>query len=206
VPVAEDSGWIVPIGAFVLRSVCEQLCAWRVRGLGLPRAAVNVSGRQLVEPEFADFVARVLRERGTSAADLELEITESVVMRDASVTARNLERLHELGLGLTLDDFGTGYSSLSHLRRRPFERLEIDRSFVCELESNASDRTLTRAIAALAQSLAIETIAEGVETEAQAQFLRECGCNHFQGHLLSRPLPAPDFERYLEREKADPLE
>jgi EAL domain-containing protein (putative c-di-GMP-specific phosphodiesterase class I) len=196
----------VPIGAYVLRSVCKQLRDWRTRGLELSRAAVNVSGRQLVESDFADIVTGVLRETRTSPAELELEITESVVMRDDAVTARNLERLHALGIGLTLDDFGTGYSSLSYLRRLPFERLKIDRSFVCELETNASDRALTGAIAALAKSLGIETIAEGVETESQAQLLRACGCDHLQGYLLSRPLPAREFERFLEREKGAQLE
>jgi diguanylate cyclase (GGDEF)-like protein/PAS domain S-box-containing protein len=206
IPIAEDSGLIVPIGAYVLRSVCKQLRDWRTRGLELSRAAVNVSGRQLVESDFADIVTGVLRETRTSPAELELEITESVVMRDDAVTARNLERLHALGIGLTLDDFGTGYSSLSYLRRLPFERLKIDRSFVCELETNASDRALTGAIAALAKSLGIETIAEGVETESQAQLLRACGCDHLQGYLLSRPLPAREFERFLEREKGAQLE
>lgn len=201
IPAAEDSGLIVPIGAFVLRSVCERLRAWRARGMRPLRVAVNVSGRQLLESDFADFVAGLLRDTETASSELELEITESVLMRDDAVTGRNLARLHELGIGLTLDDFGTGYSSLSYLRRLPFERLKIDRSFVAELESSASDRALTAAIVALARSLEIQSVGEGVETEAQARFLRDCGCDQLQGYLLSRPLPAADFERFLEREK-----
>ncbi len=204
VPVAEDTGLIVPVGAFVLRSVCEQLAAWRARGFRPLRAAVNVSGRQLVEPDFADFVEGELRRSGIEPGGLELEITESVLMRDDAVTNRNLERLHALGIGLTLDDFGTGFSSLSYLRRFPFERLKIDRSFVADLETSGEDRALTSAIAALARSLGIRSVAEGVESEAQAQFLRDCGCDELQGYLLSRPVAARDFERFLEREKSDP--
>jgi diguanylate cyclase (GGDEF)-like protein/PAS domain S-box-containing protein len=203
IPVAEDTGLVVPIGLIAVRSVCEKLAGWQARGLGLPQVSVNVSARQLVEPDSHHQINRILRETGVSGASLEFELTEGSILSENPMVEDTLSALQDLGATLALDDFGTGYSSLNHLRRFSFQRLKIDRSFVAGLGSQKGDEDLIRAVIALAQKLDIETVAEGVETEEQLVFLREEGCDFVQGYLLGRPVPAEEFERLLECEKED---
>jgi EAL domain-containing protein (putative c-di-GMP-specific phosphodiesterase class I) len=160
---------------------------------------VNVSTRQLTTMTLVETVAQILRETGLSPSQLELEITESAIMRDDEATVGTLEGLREMGIALALDDFGTGYSSLSYLRRFPISRVKIDRSFVQEIPENADDRALTTAIIAMAHSLGLTVVAEGVETGAQEEFLRASGCDELQGYRLGRPVPARDFRRLLEK-------
>ncbi len=199
IPVAEEIGLIGPIGEWVLRSACRRAVEWREE-LGRPlRVAVNVSVQQIASVDFVATVARALRDAGLPAEGLELEITESTIMRDDAPTRAAVQGLRALGLQLTLDDFGTGYSSLSYLRRFPLSRIKIDRSFISDIPGNQADVTLTSAILALAQSLGLRAVAEGVETEEQLAFLRRHGCSDVQGYLLGRPLPHEPFAEYLRK-------
>ena len=201
IPIAEDSGLILRIGEWVLRSACAQMCTWQSEGYDAIRIAVNVSTHQLRQPGFPKVVARVLEETGLSPAHLELELTESAILEDEDVTTRSLAELHEMGVGLALDDFGTGYSSLSSLRRFPIERVKIDRSFVGDITADPDDAALTTAILSMAQSLGLRVVAEGVETLDQAEFLRARGCHELQGFLFSPAVPAVEFTRFLVRTK-----
>jgi EAL domain-containing protein (putative c-di-GMP-specific phosphodiesterase class I) len=203
IPIAERTGLIIPIGEWVLRTACEQARRWQDAGFRPIRIGVNLSGYQLAQPALAEAVARTLRETGLSAGHLELEITESTIMRNDEVTTGALNSLRDMGVGIALDDFGTGYSALSYLRRFPIDRLKIDRSFVREIATNADDAALTSAVIALAHSLRLHVIAEGVETVEQADFLREHGCDELQGFLFSRAVPASDFVRFLDKQKDD---
>lgn len=201
IPVAEETGLIIAIGEWVLRTACIQSRRWRDAGYRRIRISVNLSGQQLRRIPFADQVGEILRETGASADDLDLEITESTIMQDDLITAKALKKLHAAGVGLTLDDFGTGYSSLSYLRRFPIDRVKIDRSFVAGVVANPDDAALTAAIIAMAHSLRLPVVAEGVETLEQAELLRQGGCDEFQGYLFSPPVPADQFGSFLEREK-----
>jgi EAL domain-containing protein (putative c-di-GMP-specific phosphodiesterase class I) len=203
VPVAEDTGLIVPIGTWVLRNACAQAQAWQTAGYRPIRMSVNVSGHQLRQPTFVGTVEQTLRDSRLSRAYLELEITESTIMQDDEATAAAFRELDELGVGLVLDDFGTGYSSLSYLRRFAIGRVKIDRSFVAEIPGNSEDMAFTAAIVAMAHNLLLTVVAEGVETLEQVQSLRELGCGELQGYLFSVPVPAGEFVRFLEREKCD---
>ena len=165
--------------------------------------SVNVSGHQLRQPGFVATVKQTLLETGLSPAYLDFEITESTIMQDDEATADVFRELDELGIGLVLDDFGTGYSSLSYLRRFAISRVKIDRSFVAEIPGNPEDMAITAAIVAMAHSLLLTVVAEGVETLEQAQSLRELGCEELQGYLFSAAVPAPEFDRFLERDKSD---
>jgi len=203
IPIAEETGLIVDIGEWVLRTACGQYRAWRAEGLGAIRIDVNVSGHQIRQPSFVAKVARVLEETGVSASHLELEITESTIMQEDDVTSEAFQALDDMGVGIALDDFGTGYSSLSYLKRFPIDRVKIDRSFVSQVTSNSDDRAITNAIIAMAHSLRLRVVAEGVETREQADFLRARNCDELQGYLFSRPVPASDFTHLLEREKVE---
>jgi diguanylate cyclase (GGDEF)-like protein len=203
IPIAEDTGLILGIGEWVLRSACEQARRWQVEGFAPIRIAVNVSTHQLRQPSWPQFVARILAETGVSSEHLELELTESAILAHEEATVRTLAELNDMGIRLTLDDFGTGYSSLSSLRRFPIERVKIDRSFVGDITDDPDDAALTTAILAMAQSLGLRVVAEGVETREQAEFLRARGCHELQGFLFSRPVPADEFVRFLVREKPE---
>jgi EAL domain-containing protein (putative c-di-GMP-specific phosphodiesterase class I) len=202
IPIAEETSLIIQIGAWVLRTACAQHRAWQAAGFRPVRLAVNLSGHQLRQPTFSGTVARNLQETGLSPAHLELEITESAIMQDDDVTITSLRKLDEMGIGLALDDFGTGYSSLSLLRHFPIGRVKIDRSFVREISTNSDDAALTAAIIAMAHSLHLRVVAEGVETPEQAFFLGERGCDELQGFLFSPGIPADEFVRFLEQEKS----
>jgi len=203
IPIAEDTGLILAIGDWVLRTACEQVAAWRAEGYQSLRIAVNVSGHQLRQPGWSQTVARTLEETGLSPAQLELEVTETAILQNDGATNLALRELDDMGVGICLDDFGTGYSSLSHLRRFPIHRVKIDRSFVSDITANPDDAALTSAILAMAQNLRIGVVAEGVETLEQAEFLRKRGCDELQGFLFSKPVPAVDFVHFLEREKTE---
>jgi EAL domain-containing protein (putative c-di-GMP-specific phosphodiesterase class I) len=203
IPIAEDTGLIAGIGDWVLRTACEQVAAWQAEGYQSLRIAVNVSSHQLRQPGWRQTVARTLEETGLSPAQLELEVTETAILQNDDVTRLALRELDDMGVGLCLDDFGTGYSSLSYLRRFPIHRVKIDRSFVGDITADPDDAAITSAILAMAQSLRLPVVAEGVETLEQAEFLRERGCDELQGYLFSKPVPPNEFVRFLEREKTE---
>jgi diguanylate cyclase (GGDEF)-like protein len=203
VPLAEETGLIVPVGSWLMKRACDQAQAWRQAGYRPIRVAVNVSGRQIREPGFVRQVADVLAETGLDPQDLELEITESTIMQEDEATDTAFRELHELGVQIALDDFGTGYSSLSYLRRFSIHRVKIDRSFVARIPDDPEDMAVTAAIVAMAHHLLIPVVGEGVETIEQARSLTELGCDELQGFLLSPPLPAAEFEHFLRLDKAE---
>ena len=200
VPLAEEGGIIVPIGAWVLRTACRQARAWQDAGLGPVTMSVNVSPRQFDDPHLQSRVALALAESGLAPGLLELEVTESLIMRDLGQAVAKMAELKEAGVHLSIDDFGTGYSSLSSLKSFPISRLKIDQSFVRDLDHSASDQAIARAIILLAHELRLKVIAEGVETEQQRRFLYDNGCDEIQGYLLSPPVPPAAFEALLLRQ------
>jgi diguanylate cyclase len=206
IPVAERFGLIVPLGDWVIVESCRQLAAWRDAGLQM-RVAINLSVQQLRQPDaLVKRFEEALAEYGIAARQLTCEITESVAMDDASATGRTLQRLAELGLALSIDDFGTGYSSLAYLRRMPVSQLKIDRSFIQDLETSADARAIVKAVIELAHALSLQVVAEGVETEGQAEVLRGKRCDKLQGFLFARPMPAEDLTRWaLEEREEDRL-
>jgi diguanylate cyclase (GGDEF)-like protein len=193
IPVAEDTGFIIAIGDWVLAQAVRQAAHWRASGVEMA-VAVNVSALQFQQADFVDRVAAVLAAEGLPGHLLELELTESILVRDADEALQRLQALAKLGVHLSIDDFGTGYSSLAYLKRFPIERLKIDRSFVRGLPADDSDKGIVRAIVQMARALNLEVVAEGVETEPQRQFLLEAGCNSFQGFLFAPALDAASFE------------
>lgn len=201
IPVAEESGLIIPLGDWVLLTACRQVMAWQQRGLVTPRVAVNVSARQVRSSDFIRRVAAIIDETGIRAEQVELELTESVLMDPDARRIDGLSRLRSIGVHFSIDDFGTGYSSLSYVKRFPISMLKIDQSFVRELPNSANDAGITTAIIAMARSLELEVIAEGVETPAQVAFLQALACDKLQGYLFSRPLPADEAERVLRQRR-----
>ncbi|WP_269631327.1 putative bifunctional diguanylate cyclase/phosphodiesterase [Pelomonas sp. BJYL3] len=193
IPVAEESGFIVAIGDWVLHEAVAQAQRWWQQGRRMP-VAVNVSALQFQQGQFVDTVREVLKSAGLPPDLLELELTESILLRDADEALRRLQALAELGVCLSIDDFGTGYSSLAYLKRFPIQRLKIDRSFVQGLPADASDAGIVRAVAQMGRALGLQVIAEGVENEAQRDFLREAGCHEYQGYLFSPALDLAAFE------------
>lgn len=198
IPLAEESGLILPIGRWVLQAACLQLKAWSAQPLmqGL-QVSVNVSARQFMQADFVDQVAQCLRDSGIDPKRLKLELTESIVLDDVEGVIGKMQALNELGVAFALDDFGTGYSSLSYLKRLPLEQLKVDQSFVCEIDTDPNAAAIVRAILAMSQSLGIQAIAEGVETVTQQNFLFENGCTVYQGYLFGRPMPAEALEHLL---------
>ncbi len=197
IPLAEMTGLIVPIGEWVLLSACQQARRWQKAGIEL-RVAVNLSARQFRDRNLTDIVRACLKESQLPARLLKIEITESAVMDNADEAIHILKELKALGLAISVDDFGTGYSSLSYLRRFPIDQLKIDISFVRDVMEHADSAAIVRSIIALAQNLRLETVAEGVETEAQREFLKEAGCELMQGFLFSRPLPPTELTALME--------
>ena len=194
---AEQSGFISELGAWSVRAACAQIARWKADGLPFGTVAVNVSALEFRHHRLVDTLTQALADFGVAPHELEIEITESVLMTDTDTTQRIVERLHGLGLRLVVDDFGTGYSSLSYLKHLRPSKIKIDRSFVRDLPVDDDDRVLVRAIVQLARTLGIVVVAEGVETEAQREFLCGIGCNVLQGFLISRPQPAADFARFV---------
>ena len=199
IPVAEETGLILGIGEWVLRNACAQAKSWVDEGLPVTRMAVNVSGQQFVLRDFPQQVAAIIKETGIEASMLELEITESVVMKDETWAEQALLQLKELGVMLAIDDFGTGYSSFGRLRHFAVDRLKIDRSFMTSLIDCSDDRAIAAAIIAMSRSLRISVTAEGVESFPQLLFLQEHDCHEAQGFLFSRALPAADAHKLLRR-------
>jgi diguanylate cyclase (GGDEF)-like protein/PAS domain S-box-containing protein len=195
IPIAEETGLIVPIGEWVLRAACAQNTAWQASGR-FPRlkVAVNLSARQFTQQDIVKVVSRALEDTGCSAVSLELEITESIIMENPEAAAQTLLNLSNMGVHLSIDDFGTGYSSLSYLKRFPINSLKIDKSFVRDITTDADDAAIAKAVIALAHSLKLKVIAEGVETAEQLSFLRAQQCDQMQGYYLSRPLPVEQIE------------
>ena len=207
IPAAEESGLILPLGQWALEAACKQLALWATRPETQHlRVAVNVSARQFRHPEFVDMVMKAMRRAAIRPRKLKLELTESLLADRMEVTIAKMGTLKALGVTLSLDDFGMGYSSLSVLKRLPLDQLKIDRSFVADVLTDRHDAAVSRVIIALAQSLNLEVLAEGVETQGQHDFLIEQGCDQFQGFLFSRPLPIEQLERYLlEQAASNPL-
>ena len=205
IALAEETGLIVPIGAWVLRTACRQNRRWQRAGLGPLRIAVNLSARQFAEPDLLDTVAKVLRDTGLPPASLEIELTESMMMADADAAIHTMECLKRMGVKLSIDDFGTGYSSLQYLKRLPVDVLKIDRSFVQDIVGNPDGAALVDAIISLAHGLRMQVIAEGVETIEQLDYLRGCGCDEVQGHVYSRPQPAIRVEALLRAGRVEPM-
>lgn len=199
IPLAEENGLIVPLGAWVLREACRQCKAWQDQGLAPVVVSVNVSARQFRENGLIAEVAAALENARLEPRFLELELTESLIMQDLPRAVARMRELSALGLKLSIDDFGTGYSSLSTLKSFPVSRLKIDKSFLTDIPQDSGNMALTSAIVSLAQKLGLDVIAEGVETEAQAAFLRECGCEDIQGYFVSRPVPAEKLIDFMRR-------
>ena len=195
--IAEEIGMIVPIGQWVLQTACKQLAAWRQMNLPEITLAVNLAGPSFRSAQLATEVEAALRELNLPPRLLELEATESMVMHDIDVTLKTLGQLRELGVKLSIDDFGTGHSSLSYLRRFRIDQLKIDRSFIAEITNNPDAAAITTAIISLGKSLDIEVVAEGVETEAQANLLFAQGCRLLQGYYFGEPVPADAIVQQL---------
>ena len=203
IPVMEESGLIVEVGAWILSEACRQITAWAKAGLQPPVIAVNISGRQFAHENFIDSVSGLMQRNGFDPRHLQLEITESIMMGDVQGNIQTLSELQTMGLKLSLDDFGTGYSSLSYLRRFPINELKVDQSFVRDIGASGKDDSgpIVIAIIAMAHALGLKVVAEGVETEAQAEFLKAQGCDQWQGYLFGRPMPAADFTALLEQQR-----
>lgn len=193
IPVAEETGMIVAIGRWVLREACRQNAAWQQAGLRPLRVAVNLSARQFRSDSLLDEIERALAETTLPASSLELEITESMVMEDPERVIDLLDKMRSRGIHLSLDDFGTGHSSLAYLKRFPIDCVKIDRTFIKDMPENTDDVAIARTIVAMAKSLGLATVAEGVETAEQFELLKAMGCDQVQGYFFSRPLPAGDF-------------
>jgi diguanylate cyclase (GGDEF)-like protein/PAS domain S-box-containing protein len=194
IPVLEELGLVVEVGDWVLAEACRQLKSWHLARVRVPKVSVNISARQFSDGQLGKRIARMLSETGLPPACLELELTESILMREVNEALQMLDGLKKLGLSIAVDDFGTGYSSLNYLKQFPIDVLKIDRTFVDGLPAGEQDAQIARAIIAMAHSLNLAVIAEGVETHEQLEFLREHGCDEVQGYLFGRPMPASQFE------------
>jgi len=197
IPLAEELGLMVPMGDWILQDACRQLKAWHDRGLPRVRVAVNLSAHQFNRDSLQEHVLKWIEQSGLSAADIELELTESSVMRDPDATAKVLQGLNEAGVGLAIDDFGTGYSSLAYLKRFPLDVLKIDRSFVRDVTSDENDAAIVKTIIGLARHFNLRVVAEGVETAEHLDFLKANGCRFVQGFHIARPVPAEQIPALL---------
>jgi EAL domain-containing protein (putative c-di-GMP-specific phosphodiesterase class I) len=202
IPVLERNGMILAVGAWVIETACEQSRAWREQGLPPLRMAVNLSPKQFAQPNLSEVISKALARASLTPEDLELEITESLLMDDTEESETKLEVIKaERGVRVSIDDFGTGYSSLAYLKRFPLDVLKVDRSFIWDLTEEADDASIVAAIIGLAHNLRLKVIAEGVETSAQLDYLRRQGCDEAQGYYFSRPISATDFARLLESDE-----
>jgi EAL domain-containing protein (putative c-di-GMP-specific phosphodiesterase class I) len=204
IPLAEETGIILPIGEWVLKTACNQNKVWQdTCSLKTPvSVSINLSGHQFNQDSFFNMVEKVLDVSCLEPEYLELEITESVIMKNAKKTITMLKRLKRMGLTISMDDFGTGYSSFSYLKRFPLDIIKIDRSFIRDITNNPEDAAIVRAILAMAHNLKLKVVAEGVETEEQLEFLRDQGCDEIQGYLLSVPLSAEEVPEFFKGRKS----
>ncbi|OEU71534.1 MAG: hypothetical protein BA874_06405 [Desulfuromonadales bacterium C00003068] len=199
IPMAEETGLIIPLGKWVINTACQQTLKWQRAGFPPCKIAVNISPRQFRQSHLVETVTQALEESGLDASWLELEITENVLVEDVTQTIEVMEALNAIGVSLAIDDFGTGYSSLNYLHRFPLSKLKIDQSFVQSIGGPAGNHAIVEAIIALARALELEVIAEGIESQAHIAFLKEHGCVYGQGFYFSRPLPVDAFEQFLRR-------
>jgi EAL domain-containing protein (putative c-di-GMP-specific phosphodiesterase class I) len=198
IPLAEETGLILALGHWVMETACLQLAHWATRTeTAALTLAVNVSARQFHHADFVDRVTALIERTGANPQRLKLELTESMLVEDVEEIIQKMLALKASGVSFSLDDFGTGYSSLSYLKRLPLDQLKIDQSFVRDVLSDPNDAAIARTIVTLAQSLGLGVIAEGVETEAQRDFLATSGCHAYQGYFFSRPLPLEAFEQFI---------
>ncbi|WP_296987952.1 putative bifunctional diguanylate cyclase/phosphodiesterase [Thalassospira sp. UBA1131] len=203
IPVAEETGLISRIGEWVFREVCRQISEWEAQSLPPMPIAVNLSPRQLIEGHITETISRILAETATPAARIVLEVTETAMMQEIKKAATILDELRHLGLKIAVDDFGTGYSSLAYLKRLPINSIKIDRSFVRDVTIDTDDAAITRTIIAMGHNLGLKVVAEGVETQEQMNFLRECNCDEVQGFLIATPLPPEEIVQYIRRPSID---
>ncbi|MBY4677913.1 sensor domain-containing protein [Marinobacterium arenosum] len=203
IPLAEETGQIIPLGLWVLQEACQQARRWQLQGLAPITMSVNLSALQIQTDDFLQQVASVLKRTGLAPQLLDLEITESCIMRNVEDTIDKLSRLHRLGIQLSIDDFGTGYSSLAYLKRFPIDKLKIDRSFVSEIDVDEDDAMICNTVISMAKSLNLKVVAEGVESVDQLNCLRDYGCDLYQGYYFSRPVPASEIEQMLREQAAD---
>jgi diguanylate cyclase (GGDEF)-like protein/PAS domain S-box-containing protein len=206
IPIVEEDGLIIPIGKWVMEIACQQLKDWHQQGFTDLCMSVNLSGRQLQQPDIIDIVRQTLETTNLDPEHLELEITETTLLENTEETIDKLHQLKEVGIHLSIDDFGTGYSSLNYLKRFPVDKLKIDRSFVQDLTSNQNNASITIAIINLASSLQLTVLAEGIETEAQLTFLKENNCDQGQGYYFSKPVPADEFLVLLKKYNSVPAD
>lgn len=205
IPVLEETGLIVPVEEWVLRTACTQAQEWQENGLPVVKLAVNISARHFSQENLPDKIAQTLFETGFEARNLEIELTESIIMKDVSESVKKLDNLKSMGITFSIDDFGTGYSSLSYLKRFPIDVLKIDRSFVDGIPHDASDTTISTTVIAMAHNLNMAVVAEGVETLEQLSFLADNDCDEYQGFYFSRPIPAEEFAALLINADVPPL-
>jgi diguanylate cyclase (GGDEF)-like protein/PAS domain S-box-containing protein len=201
IPIIEDTGLIIPIGEWVLRQACSDMAKWQRQGVAINRIAINVSARQFKQPSFIALVQDVVRETGIDPSQLELELTESILIDDLEHTLEALSQLRAMGVRMAIDDFGTGYSSLNYLKQFPVDTLKIDQSFIRGLPENAEDAQITRTIISMAHNLGLGVIAEGVETKEQLKFLQQVECEEIQGFYFSKPVPAAELLEYIQQKK-----
>ncbi|VAX12726.1 diguanylate cyclase/phosphodiesterase (GGDEF & EAL domains) with PAS/PAC sensor(s) [hydrothermal vent metagenome] len=197
IPVAEDSGLIIPLGEWVLQQTVDDIARMREVGINLKRVAVNFSARQLYHHDTQDSLRQLLATGNLAADVLEVEITESGIMQNPELAAENLITMKSIGVGVAIDDFGTGYSSLAYLKRFPIDVLKIDRAFIRDITMNSDDASIVKAILALARALNLRVIAEGLETRAQYDYLKELGCNEGQGYIYARPMPFDELIKFI---------
>ena len=197
IPLAEEANLIIEIEEHIIELVCRQLCEWDALGIATPPVAINLSGKHLHSPHLLPFVKKILQQYSLPGELLEFEVTEGVFLTEMELCIEVLTELQKLGICIAIDDFGTGYSSLSYLKRLPVNVLKIDRSFVDECATSEEDAKICATIISLAQNLELKTVAEGVETAAQFDFLSEQGCDEFQGYYFFKPLSNTDIQSYL---------
>ncbi len=202
IPLAEETGLIVQIGEWVLKTACEQSRKWRDQGIPAMRVAVNLSARQFGQKTLLSDVAKIIADSGLTPECLELEITESLVMHNPEHAAETLHKLKAMGIALSIDDFGTGYSSLAYLKRFPIDCVKVDRSFIKDIPNDSDDMAITKSVIALGHNLRLKVVAEGVETADQREFLRSNGCDELQGFLFSKPLPGEEVTKLLKSHSA----